>query len=230
MHGLSHLPAAYVLVGRGRLVLNLLTQGLRVLVSRGRRVERIGDAVLLGLAEVIDQQVAGDRRNPGDERSLRAVIARQRPVHLDEDFLGQVFGVVGRSGEAVADVVDAPVVGLNDFFPGSGVAGNTAADQHRNYLNVFQPCAPWEFTRYVFVRLVSGHAFRHAVTAATHHSGPYKTVRGCTPVSSRLEQRAPASNRKQGIVAAPESKPAPPSRDHISSPSANKKWRTEVRH
>ena len=50
--------------------------------------------------------------------------------------------VVGRSGEAVADVIDTPVVGLDDFFPGGGVARNTAADQHRNYLDIFQTELP----------------------------------------------------------------------------------------
>ncbi len=56
--------------------------------------------------------------------------------------LGKVLGIVGGTRETVADVVDTAVVGLNDFFPGGGVAGNTAADQHRNYLNVFQTRAP----------------------------------------------------------------------------------------
>src|SRR5208282_6911958 len=91
---------------------------------------------------MIDQQVAGNGGDPGDERSLGAVVAGEGAVHLDEDFLGEVFGVVGRSGEAVADVVDTPVVGLNDFFPGSGVARNTAANQHRDYLDVFQATLP----------------------------------------------------------------------------------------
>ena len=106
-------------------------------MGRRRGIERVGDAVLLGLAEVVHQQVASDGRNPGYKGTLGAVIAGQRAVHLDKDFLGQVFGVVGRSRETIANVIDTPVVGLDDFLPSSGVAGDTAPDQHRDYLNVF---------------------------------------------------------------------------------------------
>jgi len=74
MNAFGDLPAADELVGRGGLVLNLLAQGLGVFVGGGRGVERIGDAVLLGFAEMIDQQIAGDGGDPGDERSLRAVV------------------------------------------------------------------------------------------------------------------------------------------------------------
>src|SRR6185369_3254488 len=62
--------------------------------------------------------------------------------HLDEDFLGEVLGVVARSGEAIADVVNAPVVALNDLLPGHDVAGYAATDQHGNDLGVFQPALP----------------------------------------------------------------------------------------
>src|SRR5271169_6486843 len=141
MNGFRDLAAADVLVGRRGLVLNLLAQGLGVFV-RGGGVERVGDAVLLGFAEMIDQQVAGNGGDPGDERTFGAVIGGEGAVHLDEDFLGEVFGVGGGSSEAEADVVDAAVVGLNDFFPGSGVAGNAAAHQHRDYLDVFQVKLP----------------------------------------------------------------------------------------
>jgi hypothetical protein len=54
VNGFLDLPAAYVLVGRSGLVLNLLAQRLGVFVRGGRRVERVGDAILLGLAEMID--------------------------------------------------------------------------------------------------------------------------------------------------------------------------------
>ncbi len=67
MHGFSDLPAAYALVGRRGLVLNLLTERLGVFMCGRGCVQRVGDAVLLGLAEVIDQQVAGDGGDPGDE-------------------------------------------------------------------------------------------------------------------------------------------------------------------
>ena len=103
---------------------------------------RVGHAVLLGFAEVVDQQVAGDCGYPGDERALRVVVAGQRAVHLDEDFLGEILGVVGGSGEAIADVIDTAVIGLDDFFPGSRIAGDAAAHQHRDYLDVFQTKTP----------------------------------------------------------------------------------------
>jgi hypothetical protein len=34
---------------------------------------------------------------------------------------------------------------LDDFFPGGGVAGDTAADKHRDDLDVFQPALPGGF-------------------------------------------------------------------------------------
>src|SRR5208283_4407625 len=129
-------------VGWRRLVLNLLTERLRVFMRRRGSVQRVGHAILLGLAEMIHQQVSSDRGHPGDERSLRAVVAGERAVHLDEDLLGEILGVVGGAGKAVADVIDTPVVSANDFFPGSGVAGNATADQHRDYLDVFQTMLP----------------------------------------------------------------------------------------
>src|SRR5579862_2572276 len=118
--------------------MNLLAQRLRVFLGGSRRVERVRQTLLLGFAEVVDQKVARDCRNPRNERPLRGVVGGKCPVHLDEHFLGKVFGVVGRSGKAIADVVNTTVVGLNDFFPGRGVPGDTAPDQHRNYLDIFQ--------------------------------------------------------------------------------------------
>ena len=70
------------------------------------------------------------------------VIARKGAVHLDEDLLGEVLGIVGGAGEAVTDVVDAPIVSLHDFLPGGGVAGNTSPNQHRNDLDVFHLHSP----------------------------------------------------------------------------------------
>ena len=78
---------------------------------------------------MIDQQVAGNGGDPGHEGALTGVIGVESAVHLDEDFLGEVLGVVGVAGEAVADVVDAAVVALDDFLPGSGVSANAATDQ-----------------------------------------------------------------------------------------------------
>src|SRR5579863_4300628 len=91
---------------------------------------------------MVDEQVARNGSDPSDERPLRVVVARESAVHLDEDLLSEVLGVVGRSGEAVAEVVDSPVIGLHDFLPGGGVTGDTAPDQHRNDLDVFHWCSP----------------------------------------------------------------------------------------
>src|SRR6201993_1674809 len=91
---------------------------------------------------MVDEQVARNGGHPGDECALGVVVARKSAVHPDEDLLGEVLGVVGRSREAVADVVDSPVIGLHDFLPGGGVTGDTAPDQHRNDLDVFHWCSP----------------------------------------------------------------------------------------
>ncbi len=55
------------------------------------------------------------------------------------------MGIVSRAGKAIADVIDASIVVLDDFFPGGGVAGDTAADKHRDDLEVFQPALPGGF-------------------------------------------------------------------------------------
>jgi len=43
---------------------------MNVVVIGTSRIHGVGHTVLLGLAEVVDQQVAGDGRNPRDERAL----------------------------------------------------------------------------------------------------------------------------------------------------------------
>ena len=70
------------------------------------------------------------------------VVAVERPVHLDEDFLGKSCGIVAGPGEAVADVVDTPILAPHDFLPGGGVAGDTPPDQHRYDLDVFHLHSP----------------------------------------------------------------------------------------
>src|SRR5579864_3942903 len=142
MDGLADLPAAHLGIGRGGVVRDLLTERLDVLMLGPRSVHGVSHPVLLGLAKMVNQQVAGDSCNPGYERALGMVIARKSAVHFDEYILGQVLGVVARSCETVADVVDAPVIGLHDFLPGGGVPGNTAPNQHRDDLDVFHLYSP----------------------------------------------------------------------------------------
>ena len=105
-------------------------------------VHGIGHPILLGLSEMVHQQIPRDRRDPGNECTLAMVIARESAVHLDEDLLGEVLGIIGGAGEAVTEVVNAPIIGLHDFLPGSGVAGNTSPNQHRNDLDVFHLHSP----------------------------------------------------------------------------------------
>ena len=76
------------------MVLNLLTERLRVFVIGRRAVERIRHSVLLRLAEMVDQKVARDRGDPGDEGTFRGVVARKRAIYLNEDLLREVFGVM----------------------------------------------------------------------------------------------------------------------------------------
>src|SRR5260221_9032499 len=52
-------------------------------------------SVPLTFAEMIDQQIARDRSDPGHERALTGVIGIQRPVHFDKDLLGEVLRVLG---------------------------------------------------------------------------------------------------------------------------------------
>src|SRR5258708_12245956 len=112
----------------------------------GRRsVERVRHPILLGLAEMIQQQVAGDRGNPGRKCTLVGVVAGESAVYLYENILGEILSVVSRARKTIADVVDASMVVLDDFFPGGGVAGDTAAAKHRDALDVFQPPLPGAF-------------------------------------------------------------------------------------
>ncbi len=48
---------------------------------------------------------------------------------LEEDVLGDVFGVGAVVGEAVADAVDAFVLGGDELMPGASVAGEAEGDE-----------------------------------------------------------------------------------------------------
>src|SRR5437763_10280274 len=97
---------------------------------------------MFGLAEVVDQEVASDCCDPRDESATLDFIRVQSFVHLYEHVLRQVLGIVGRSGKSIADVVDAPVISLDDFFPSHGVAADAASNQSSYDLGVFQPALP----------------------------------------------------------------------------------------
>src|ERR1700751_582649 len=92
-------------------------------------IDGVRDPVLLGFAEMVDEAIAGHGSDPGHEGAALDVVGAERAVHLDENFLGKVLGVVGGAGETVADVVDATMVALDDLFPGDGVTSDAASDE-----------------------------------------------------------------------------------------------------
>src|SRR5262249_54663494 len=138
MDSIPCLAALYVGVWGPGWIRNLFAQRLGIFVFRGSCIQRIGHAVGFGLSEVIYQQVSGNRGYPGHERAFPALVCIQSAVHLDEDLLGEVLGVVSVARKAVADVVNAPVMALDDLFPSRRIAANTAANQQSDDLGFFQ--------------------------------------------------------------------------------------------
>src|SRR5512132_2593996 len=127
MHHFLSFPAFQPRVWRGAAIGQLVAQGLPVLVLPGGGVYGVCRPVVLGLPEVVYQQVAGDRRYPGIQRCLVGIEAIQGAVDLDENFLREVLGRIRRSRKPIANVVDTAVEALDDIFPGGGVARYTAA-------------------------------------------------------------------------------------------------------
>src|ERR1019366_2394416 len=121
---------------------DLLAQRLRVLMLGRRGIQGIRDSVAFAFAEMIDQQVAGNGRDPGHERALARIVGIQGAVHLDKDLLSEILRVAGIAGKAVADVVNPPVIALNDFFPSRGIAPNAATDEQSDNLGFFQNQTP----------------------------------------------------------------------------------------
>ena len=58
----------------------------------------------------------------------RGIEAGQVRVDLEEDVLGQVFGVGRVAGKAVAEPVDAAMVGADQLGPCAGIPVHAAAD------------------------------------------------------------------------------------------------------
>ena len=92
-------------------------------------VQGVGGTVEAGAAEVVDEEVAGEGGDPGLEAAFLGVEAGEVAVELEEDVLGEVFGVGGGAGEAVADGVDAAVLGDDELLPRLRVAGDALANQ-----------------------------------------------------------------------------------------------------
>ena len=142
MDQLLRLLAAHPGFGTGRAVFQLLCQGQAIVLVARRCLQRVRDAVVLSLAKVVHQQISRDRRDPGHKRSPRSVEGAERAIHFDEYFLGQVSRIVGRSGKAIADVIDPAMILLNDFLPSRSVAGNTATDEGIDGLDIVQSALP----------------------------------------------------------------------------------------
>src|SRR5271157_2473698 len=78
---------------RGR-IFQLFGQRQAFFLASWRSVQRVGDSVVLSFTEVVHQQIARYRGNPGHEGGPRGVVRTKRAVHLDEHFLGQVSRVL----------------------------------------------------------------------------------------------------------------------------------------
>ena len=87
---------------------------------------------------MIDQKIASNSSDPSHKRALTRVISIQSPIHLDEDLLGEVLRVLGIPRKPVADVVDSPVIALDNLLPSRGIARNTATDEQSDNLGIIQ--------------------------------------------------------------------------------------------
>src|SRR5271170_2036845 len=114
---------------RGPGVGETVAHGLPVLFTVKSCVERVGGAVEAGAAEVVHEEVAGERGDPGLEAALLGVEAGEILVKLEEDVLGKVLGVGAGGGKTVADGVDTAVLREDKLLPGLRIAGHALAYQ-----------------------------------------------------------------------------------------------------
>src|SRR5260221_425879 len=106
-----------------------VAQGKGIVLLAQPGINRVSNAVLPAAPEVVHQQVAGKRGQPGSKSAFLNVIAAKGPVDSDKDILGQVLGVVSGVGEAVAEVIDAPLVQTHNALPSHSIAGHTLPHQ-----------------------------------------------------------------------------------------------------
>ena len=149
-------------------------------------VDRVGRPLLAGAAEVIDQQVAGQGGDPGVEAALGRIEAAQVGVELDEDILGQVFGVMGGGGEAVTEGVDPALLGHHQFRPGAGIAIEAATHQ----------CGPIHLRRF-------GPSFGRRLPARTTFSFRRRVRRGVQRGRSSASRIAPPVIGLKALTCAP---------------------------
>ncbi len=104
----------------------LVGHGGRVRIAVEAGVERVGCAIHTGATEVIDQKVAREGRDPGIEAAALEVEAGEVAIKLEKDLLGEIFGVRGAAGEAIADAVDAVMLGKHELAPGFAIPAKAA--------------------------------------------------------------------------------------------------------
>jgi hypothetical protein len=92
-------------------------------------IKGIAGAVEAGAAKVVHQEIAGEGGDPGLEAALLRVEAAEVLVELEEDFLCKVFCIIAGASEAVADGVNAAVLGDDELLPGLRIARHTLANQ-----------------------------------------------------------------------------------------------------
>src|SRR5262249_23863410 len=107
------------------------------------------------------------------------------PIHLDKHVLSQILRVVGRARKSVADVIEPPVVALNNLLPRHRIACNAASDKTVDDLRVFQRALPGDLpdfrwrrrceTRHA-PRLTSPNAYE--TPQAKVHQEPSKSLCG----------------------------------------------------
>jgi hypothetical protein len=96
----------------------------RVLLPGRRGLEDLGvlcppEALLLPPPVVVDGVVAGHRHEPGWEGPVGLVISIERLVHLDENLLCQILGLVHPPREAVGEAEDLAGVESDQLMPGT---------------------------------------------------------------------------------------------------------------
>jgi hypothetical protein len=96
-------------------------------------IEGLAGAVEAGAAKVVHQEVAGEGGDPGLEAALLGVEAAEILIELEEDFLSEVFSIIAGAGEAVADGVDAAVLGDDQLLPGLRIPRHALAYQFDEY-------------------------------------------------------------------------------------------------
>ena len=87
------------------------------------RVFRPSRPLLAAAAVVVDRVVARHGQQPRAERPVRLPVLVERLVHLDEDLLRQVLGLVDPPGEAVGEAEHLASVACDELPPGGLVAG-----------------------------------------------------------------------------------------------------------